>query len=75
MAKDKDAVERKRLFVRPPSNVKQMSDEELERWAEEAVLTLPTTAPQGASGIRDDRALSSTWSASRITNPKSYSIL
>ena len=39
MVKDKDTVERKRVFVRPPSNIKDMSDEELEQWAEDAILT------------------------------------
>ncbi len=42
MAKD---VRRKRVFVRPPRNVKKMSDEELERWAEEAILA-PLLGPE-----------------------------
>ena len=47
MAKGKQDGERRRVFVAPPTNIKDMSDEELEQWAEEAILT-PLLGPPEA---------------------------
>lgn len=48
MAKSKP----KKVFVRPPKAVKDMSDEELEQSAEDAVLT-PLLGPEKAEDKRE----------------------
>jgi len=52
MAKDSKARV-KRVFIRPPTNVREMTDGELERWAEEAVLT-PLLGPAKAEPKKSD---------------------
>ncbi len=52
MSSDKDDAN-KRVYIRPPSNIQDMSDEEMEQWAKDMILT-PLLGPAEAEPKKSD---------------------